>query len=213
MNASSGMMRPSLNIKDQVSQILANSFRITSSAVVSAIKENLGNIGIDIETLSRIPPSTLERLNPTDIQQIQMMHVLIGARDWMESAASAIESNNVPSWMRKCPYIVPKGMTNENFTLCDTSLPKTVAALNQVIYAFLCTLDNSGFQQVPWEQVSINPCFRGMLGIEDPEEYILTAIEGKGIAYSPQVTYPMALHDVIIAGTKAKTWWIGATKN
>ena len=201
------------DVNTRIINILANNFRLNAGAVRSAISQKFQEYGIDPLNFDSSLDSASKKIDQDELLQVKLMYSLLGACKLMDDAGLAMLQNTVADWLKKISYKFPKSLIIENFTMCDEKFPQTVDALKQIIYSYIAYLDKTGFGHLNWQRLSIDPYFRFLLGIEDPDEYIFTRIfQKKKLEWSFSDTQHIPLHEIIEAGTKGGDWMISAFK-
>ncbi len=196
------------NLKNQVTKILARSFRLTGNAVLNAITQQFSEMGINPGDFKATIDASRATRSLDEIQLLTIMHVTADSCKLMATVANEIEQGSIDEWTKKQSCNAPKWLHLDNFTLCEHDLPETENALKHVIFTTLHAIDESGLGGMPWRAISTDPCLRGMLGIEDPEETILTRFKMKKQSFSPEETMSFSLHQVLDTGNTSKEWWI-----
>jgi hypothetical protein len=200
------------DIKKRVKKILANNFRLNGEIVATATRQKIDELGFNVDNLERAIQTTTMTLEAEDVRQLFIIRSMIGTCDWMSEAATAIDRDDIETWLQKCPFKAPRKLEVANFTLCDKEFPITELALKQIIYMSLRQVEKDGFGDIPWRLISANPCIRGMLGVDDPDESISTSLEGKRIKWLSFDTMDKPLNEILEAGNKASKWLIFASK-
>lgn len=178
--------------RDKIKAILARSFWLYGEAVSTVINNHLAEIEVQ----------------PRDVDDREraIVTVLSSACTWLDHASRALEGNEVHRWIARAPFKVPKGLQMSGFTLCDETIPDTVAALRHVFYGIMWEFEQAGLRDACWGEIGRNPAFRVMLGLEDPDEHVETSIKSRRTKWSESDCNDKPLGEILDAARAGGTW-------